>query len=60
MQACNRSDCNLMHLNNTCDITGGLFTLNKYVKAFNDLEWLNPSVARIAAAAQRGPYDGKD
>ena len=32
MQACNRNNCNLIHLTHSREITGGMYTLNKYVK----------------------------
>ena len=60
MQACNRNNCNLIHLTHTREITGSMYTLNKYVKNFKDLEWINADVCKIAAKARTGPFDGKD
>ena len=60
MQACTRRDCKLIHLTHTCEVTGGMYTLNKYVKKFKDLEWVNAEVCKMAAKARPGPFDGKD
>jgi len=60
MQACTRNNCNLIHLTHTHDVTGGMFTLNKYVTKFKNVEWINAKVCKIAAEARPGQFDGKD
>ena len=59
-QICSRVNCTLIQLTHARDITGGMFTLNKYVKKFKDLEWINPDVCKISAEACPGPFDGKE
>ena len=56
---CRRPNSSLIHLVQAQEITDGMVTLNKYVKDFDKLDWINPAACLIAAKAAPGPLDGR-
>ena len=54
---CTRQNCPNIHLSRAVDITDGIFTLNKYVRDFEKLNWINQAAKVLAAAARPGPLD---
>ena len=54
---CCHPSCTLIHLVHAREISEGMFTLNKYVKNFKDLDWINATACKIAAGATPGPLN---
>ena len=54
---CTRQHCPNIHLLRAADISDGMFTLNKYVRDFEKLDWINQAAAALANAARPGPLD---
>ena len=54
---CCRLNCSNIHLVGAGDISDGMVTLNRYVRDFKELNWINPAASRTAAKARPGPLD---